>query len=341
MHRSLHPSKKYTWATLGLVLAVILALIAVFSPGAKASRATATTAQAKPTIVLVHGAWANTASWDGVIARLQTEGYTVYAPPNPLRSLQGDAETIADFLKTISGPIVLVGHSYGGAVITNAANDVPNVKALVYVDAFAPAQGESAFELTAKFPGSVLNSAPPSQAFRSVSYPGAPKGDALLYVNPSFFIKGFANDLSAKGRGRHPEPSHAQRRHGAVRTSCLGAHPELGRRGHDRPGDSRGGSAVHGRAGPCAHHRGAGGPSIDGLPARRGGEGHHRGRSIRRQHRRPTVAPTVSLAGRTSGSCRPPGALRNQITDSEDSLVRTSRRVVYPDSHLTTRPHPL
>jgi pimeloyl-ACP methyl ester carboxylesterase len=153
-------------------------------------------ARAKPTIVLVHGAWASTASWDGVIRRLEAEGYTVFAPPNPLRSLQGDAETIANFVKTISGPVVLVGHSYGGAVITDAANEVPNVKALVYVDAFAPAKGESAFQLTAKFPGSVLTSAPPSTVFRAVSYPGASSGDALVYVNPSFFKKGFANDLS-------------------------------------------------------------------------------------------------------------------------------------------------
>jgi pimeloyl-ACP methyl ester carboxylesterase len=67
-------------------------------------------------IVLVHGAWANTASWSGVITRLEAEGYTVYAPPNPLHSLQGDAHSIADFVKTIKGPVVLVGHSYGGAV---------------------------------------------------------------------------------------------------------------------------------------------------------------------------------------------------------------------------------
>jgi pimeloyl-ACP methyl ester carboxylesterase len=80
-------------------------------------------------------------------------------------------------------------------VITNAANSIPNVKALVYVDAFTPAQGESALGLTAKFPGSVLTSAPTSQVFRAVSYPGAAKGDALVYVNPSFFTKGFANDL--------------------------------------------------------------------------------------------------------------------------------------------------
>ena len=92
-------------------------------------------------MVLVNGAWANNAAWSGVIERLQTEGYTVDAPPNPLQSLKGDAATIADLLKTIKGPIVLVGHSYGGAVITNAATGNRNVKALVYVDAFAPAQG--------------------------------------------------------------------------------------------------------------------------------------------------------------------------------------------------------
>ena len=86
-------------------------LIAVFSAGATARTTADTAAKPKPTIVLVHGAWANTASWNGVIDRLQAEGYTVYAPPNPLRSLKGDAETIADFLKTINGPIVLVGHS--------------------------------------------------------------------------------------------------------------------------------------------------------------------------------------------------------------------------------------
>ena len=196
MHSSLNRIKAYGRATLGLALAVTVVLVAVFSGGATARSAKA--ARARPTIVLVHGAWANTASWSAVIERLQSEGYTVYAPPNPLRGLNGDAETIADSLKTIKGPIVLVGHSYGGAVITNAANGVRNVKALVYVDAFAPARGESAFELTGKYPGSVLNSAPPSKVFRSVSYPGEPKGDPLLYVNPSFFMEGFANDLSAK-----------------------------------------------------------------------------------------------------------------------------------------------
>jgi pimeloyl-ACP methyl ester carboxylesterase len=146
---------------------------------------------------LVNGAWANSASWSGVIERLQTEGYTVDAPPNPLQSLKGDAATIADLLKTIKGPIVLVGHSYGGAVITNAATGNRNVKALVYVDAFAPARGESALGLDSSKPGSALG-AGPTKVFNFVPFPGAKKGDALLYVKPSVFEQAFANGLPAK-----------------------------------------------------------------------------------------------------------------------------------------------
>jgi pimeloyl-ACP methyl ester carboxylesterase len=200
MDLRLNRTKRHAWVTLGLgfALAVAFVLIAVVSTRATASPMADATAKPKPTIVLVHGAWANTASWSGVIERLEAEGYTVYAPPNPLHSLQGDAESIADFLHTIKGPVVLVGHSYGGAVITNAANYASNVKALVYVDAFAPAQGESAFQLTAKFPGSVLTSAAQSEVFRAVAYPGDPKSDPTVYVNPTYFTEGFANDLSAK-----------------------------------------------------------------------------------------------------------------------------------------------
>src|SRR5436309_15603262 len=98
----------------------------------------------KPSIVLIHGAWADGSSWNRVVRILQDEGYTVYVPPNPLRGLTSDSAYIASFLSTISGPIILVVHSYGGgAVITNAAAGNSNVKALVYVDAFAPDQGES------------------------------------------------------------------------------------------------------------------------------------------------------------------------------------------------------
>ena len=112
--------------------------------------------------MLEHGAWADGSSWTGEIQRLQADGYTVYAPPNPLRGLANDSATLADFLKTITGPIILVGHSYGGMVITNAATGDPNVKALVYKDAFIPARGETAFGLTAAKPGSCLARPMPS-----------------------------------------------------------------------------------------------------------------------------------------------------------------------------------
>jgi pimeloyl-ACP methyl ester carboxylesterase len=90
-----------------------------------------------------HGAWADSSSWDGVITRLRSLRYHVVAPPNPLRGVRSDAAYLADYLKTVKGPIVLVGHSYGGMVITNAALGNAHVKALVYIDAFIPAKGQS------------------------------------------------------------------------------------------------------------------------------------------------------------------------------------------------------
>ncbi|MER5604306.1 alpha/beta hydrolase [Streptomyces sp. NPDC002265] len=115
--------------------------------------------EAKPTVVLVHGAWADSSSWSGVVKRLQADGYPVTAPATPLRGLAGDASYLSDYLKTVKGPIVLVGHSYGGAVITNAATGNPHVKALVYVAAFAPDKGESTADLLAKYPGTHLGAA--------------------------------------------------------------------------------------------------------------------------------------------------------------------------------------
>jgi pimeloyl-ACP methyl ester carboxylesterase len=108
------------------------------------------------TIVLVHGAWDKPAGWDGVAARLRAAGYPVVVPDNPLRSLSGDSAAIARFLHGVTGPIVLVGHSYGGMVITNAALHNPRVKALVYIAAFAPDKGETALGLIARSPGSLL-----------------------------------------------------------------------------------------------------------------------------------------------------------------------------------------
>jgi pimeloyl-ACP methyl ester carboxylesterase len=140
---------------------------------------------------------ADSGSWDGVVARLQRQGYTVVAFPNPLRGLPDDSAYLAAFLGTISGPIVLVGHSYGGAVITNAATGNTNVKALVYVDAFIPAQGETIAQLVGAQPGSCV-AGDPTQIFDLVPYPGAPPGAVDAYVKQSLFPSCFANDLPVK-----------------------------------------------------------------------------------------------------------------------------------------------
>jgi pimeloyl-ACP methyl ester carboxylesterase len=145
--------------------------------------------------VLVHGAWADSGSWNGVVGRLQRAGYTVYAPPNPLRGLPNDTATIAEFLHTITGPILLVGHSYGGAVITNAAVGNANVKALVYVDAYLPAQGETLVKLTGA--GSCFAVEDLGTVFDFVPFPGAPAEVADAYVKQSVFPGCFANGLPA------------------------------------------------------------------------------------------------------------------------------------------------
>src|SRR5919106_1951028 len=107
-----------------------------------------------PTIVLVHGAFAESASWDRVIRHLQGAGHDVIAAANPLRGLAADAEAVSDLVRTIDRPVVLVAHSYGGAVISNVAADAGEITGLVYVDGFASEPGESAFDLAGKFPGS-------------------------------------------------------------------------------------------------------------------------------------------------------------------------------------------
>jgi pimeloyl-ACP methyl ester carboxylesterase len=113
----------------------------------------------KPTIVLVHGAFADSASWNGVIELLQAQSFDVVAAANPLRSLSGDAAYIRDVIAGIGKPVVLVGHSYAGMVITQAASANDGVVGLVYVCAFAPDHGESAFALSMRFPGSSLGNA--------------------------------------------------------------------------------------------------------------------------------------------------------------------------------------
>jgi len=145
-------------------------------------------ASSRPTIILVHGAMADSSSWDGVIPLLSRDGYKVVALANPLRSVSGDAAAVANVLKTIDGPVVLVGHSYGGTVITNAATGRGNVEALVYVAAFAPEKGESAFDLIGKYPGSELGN--------SLAKPVAlADGGHDLSVDPTKFAAPFAADL--------------------------------------------------------------------------------------------------------------------------------------------------
>jgi pimeloyl-ACP methyl ester carboxylesterase len=149
--------------------------------------------QARPTVVLVHGAWADASSWNGEVATLQAAGYDVRAIANPLQDLTTDSEYVADYLKTITGPVVLVGHSYGGAVITNAAAGLANVKALVYVDASAPAPGETNGQLSGAT--SILSKDAPAQLFSTTTYPGAPAGASELYLNEDIFVRYFASDL--------------------------------------------------------------------------------------------------------------------------------------------------
>jgi pimeloyl-ACP methyl ester carboxylesterase len=196
----LSTAKRRVVAGLAATLVVLLGLsafaLSLSSTQALAQPKTPGNGAPKPTIVLVHGAWADSMSWSGVIQRLQNDGYTVLAAPNALSGLQQDSEALSDLLHTIQGPIVLVGHSYGGAVVTDAAYGNPNVKALVVVDGFLPAQGESVFQLTAAKPGSCLTSAPQSDIFDAVPVPGAPAKDVDLYVKPAVFISCFANGLS-------------------------------------------------------------------------------------------------------------------------------------------------
>jgi len=142
----------------------------------------------KAAIVLVHGAFADSSSWRGVVPRLLAEGYQVVGVANPLRGLANDSEYVSAIVKSVPGPVVLVGHSYGGSVISNAAAGRSNVTALVYVSAFAPEAGESAFGLVGKFPGSTLGDA--------LAPPVALVGGAHdLYVQQPKFRGPFAADL--------------------------------------------------------------------------------------------------------------------------------------------------
>jgi len=154
----------------------------------------------QPTIVLVHGAWADASSWNAVASDLQSRGFTVLAPPNLLRGVGTDAPYIASFLaQRTSGPVVLVGHSYGGFVITNAATGGGDVRALVYVDAFLPDEGEVVFGILGGS-GSAFEVPDPTTVFDIAGYPGAPEGDAEAFLKPETVHTAFAQDLPAADR---------------------------------------------------------------------------------------------------------------------------------------------
>jgi pimeloyl-ACP methyl ester carboxylesterase len=166
----------------GLIVAA-----ALLHPGLAAAQSKA--GQEKPTIVLVHGAFADSSGWNSVVEKLSRDGYRVIAAANGLRSVKKDAVTISAVVRSIKGPVVLVGHSYGGPVITEAANGNGNVKALVYVAAFAPDTGESSLTLSAKFPGSTLGNALMPVAL--------PDGNEDLYIQVDKFHAQFAADVPA------------------------------------------------------------------------------------------------------------------------------------------------
>jgi pimeloyl-ACP methyl ester carboxylesterase len=184
----------------GLVTAAAAAAVisaTVLAPAASAHTAASAAAATgpKPTIVLVHGAWADASSWTPVIERLQKAGYTVDAPPNPLQGLTYDSAYIRSYLKQIKGPVILVGHSYGGAVITDAATGDKSVRALVYIAGWAPAKGETVLGLI----GSKLGQEIPALPVIKTSYPELGGGTGVdLTINPAKYPHFFVdNELPA------------------------------------------------------------------------------------------------------------------------------------------------
>lgn len=164
---------------------------------APSSSATAVEAASsgRPTIVLVHGAWADASGWAAQVAEFLGRGYDVIAPANPLRGVRSDAAYVSSLLAHIDGPVVLVGHSYGGAVISNAAVGHSNVKALVYVNGWVPDEGESIGQLATLNPGSLIN----EETLEFLPYAEGSRGDGVdIYIRREPFREAFAGDLPAK-----------------------------------------------------------------------------------------------------------------------------------------------
>ncbi|MGV6876279.1 alpha/beta fold hydrolase [Pseudochelatococcus sp. B33] len=170
-----------------LIMAAAIAAATFASGGVSAQ-------EPKPTVVLVHGAFADSSSWNGVVTRLRNNGYPVVAVANPLRSLTADADYLKQTLSNLNTSVVLVGHSYGGAVISQAASQSPNVRSLVYVGAFAPDLGENVIGLSGKYPGSTLGEALASPVELA-------DGGKDLYIQQEKFHQQFAADVPVDEAG--------------------------------------------------------------------------------------------------------------------------------------------
>jgi pimeloyl-ACP methyl ester carboxylesterase len=186
----------------------------------------------QPTIVLVHGAFAESASWDAVIDQLLDAGHPVIAAPNPLRSVAGDAAEVADVLRAVDGPVVLAAHSYGGAVMSNVPADAGDIVGIVYIDGFAPESGETCFALAGKFPGSQIGETTLRPVPRS-------DGTTDLFIQVDSFHDVFCQDLSGEQAARMA----ATQRPVALEGTAVVV---LDRRG--RPSHSARRSALHGGA---------------------------------------------------------------------------------------------
>ena len=227
------------------------------------------TSNAPLTVVLVHGAFADSSSWDGVIESLQAAGIQVTAAPNPLRGISHDSAYVASFIKQVPGPVLAVGHSYGGAVISNAATGLGNVVGLVFVAAFAPDEGERLGEVAAGSRDSVLGTA--QVALQYPTPDGA--GTATEFaIDPAKLHDAFAADLPARaGRrdGRDPAAGLRAGLHRAVRAARLEVAAVLDGARVRRQGGRHGRGPVDGRARRGHHHRGRGLARDHDLPARR------------------------------------------------------------------------
>ena len=262
-----------------VLLAVVLAVAGLLAATAQIASAAPNRSAAgpKPTIVLVHGAWADNSSWNAVAEQLQSLGYTVDAAPNPLRGVSYDSAYLSDFLSTISGPIVLVGHSYGGFVITNAATGNTQVKALVYDDAFIPAPGDTPLSLTAAKPGSCL-AVDPSHGVELRALPGQPvrrRGSVRQAERvPRVLRQRPAGQRGSRARRR---TAAAGRQHPvgvADHRARVADDPVLGRHRHRGPRHPARRAARHGSAGRGAHHQDRCPAPVHDQRPRRSDQGH-------------------------------------------------------------------